>query len=45
MTFEIEKLKVNATLNEYEWGKWRQIDLFGVIRIRLDILKIINIIL
>ncbi|VDI06314.1 Hypothetical predicted protein [Mytilus galloprovincialis] len=33
MTFEIEKLQINATLNEYEWGKWKQIDLYGVIKL------------
>ena len=34
MTFKIEKLQMTATLNEYEWGKWKQIDLYGVVRIR-----------
>ncbi|VDI45262.1 Hypothetical predicted protein [Mytilus galloprovincialis] len=42
MTFQIEKLIINTTLNDYEWGRWRQMDMYGVVRLRLDLLAFFN---
>ncbi|XP_071123205.1 uncharacterized protein [Mytilus edulis] len=35
VTLQIEKLIINTTLNDYEWGRWTNMDLYGVIRFRL----------
>ena len=34
MTFRLEKLQLNITFNQYEWGKWKEIDLYGVLKLR-----------
>ncbi|XP_052071180.1 uncharacterized protein LOC127709616 [Mytilus californianus] len=34
LKFGVEKLEFEVTLDDYEWGEWKQFDLYGVINVR-----------
>ncbi|VDI38368.1 Hypothetical predicted protein [Mytilus galloprovincialis] len=34
LKFGVEKLEFEVTLDDYEWGEWKQFDLYGVVSVR-----------
>ena len=34
LRFGVEKLQFEVILDDYDWGEWKQFDLFGVVTVR-----------